>query len=69
MAAQKAGIMVGDGGIDHFDGLDTTLLNQVVNEAAVVKHLESASQLRIFVAHGIEAMGTYGDYLGHIVTS
>ena len=67
MAAQEAGIVVGHGGIDHLDGLDTALLDQLIDVLAVVQHLVIAAKLGILVTHGIETMGAYGHYLGDLV--
>ena len=54
--------MVGDGSGDRNHRCELALANQLVDELAVVQHLEVAAELGILVAQGVEAVRADGDY-------
>ena len=63
MPAKVTRVVVGDR-LTVANRINSSFVNELHQELAVMYHLVVATELGILVAEGIEAMGTLGDDLG-----
>src|SRR4029450_10464961 len=63
VAAQVAGVVVGDGGLDRPGGHQAALVDQAPQQLGVVDDLVVAAQVRVLAGQGVEAVGAGGDHL------
>ena len=63
VAAQVAGVVVGDGGLDRALGAEAALVDQPPQQLGVVDDLVVAAQVRVLAGQGVEAVGAGGDHL------